>query len=179
VYVPKVVIPEHRTREVVIRAPGQNDNLAKRTPVQVVEAINKAIGTDSIIVARRMLSGDTILTFNDSTEGYTKQTKWVEAAFGTKAEVKHREFAVVAKGLPTGRLQGIHDPTALLEELRKRTPGIAQCYIHLPKTSHRRFAEVTLHMSSIAAAQEACRTGVIFEAQIFNIELYYADTQVQ
>jgi hypothetical protein len=124
-YTLKVVILEHRTQEVIIRAPGQNDDLAKRTPVQVVEAINKAIGTDSIVTVRRMLSGDTILIFNDSTEGYTKQTKWVEAAFGTKAEVKHREFTIVAKGLPAGQLQGIHDPTALLEELRKRTPGIA------------------------------------------------------
>jgi hypothetical protein len=178
-HAPKVVIPERRTREVVIRAPGQNDDLAKRTPVQVVEAVNKAIGTDSVVAARRMPSGDTILTFNDSAEGYTKQTKWVEAAFGTKAEVKRREFAVVAKGLPAGRLRGIHDPTALLEELRKRTPGIARCRIHLPKTSHGRFAEVTLHMGSIAAAQEACRMGVIFEAQIFNVEPYYADAQVR
>jgi hypothetical protein len=75
VYTLKVVILEHRTQEVIIRAPGQNNNLAKRIPIQVVEAINKAIGTDSIVVARRMLSGNTILIFNDSTKGYTKQTK--------------------------------------------------------------------------------------------------------
>jgi hypothetical protein len=71
----KVVILEYRIQEIVIRALGQNNNLAKRIPVQVVEAINKAIGTDSIVIVRRILSSDTILIFNNSTEGYTKQTK--------------------------------------------------------------------------------------------------------
>jgi len=53
-YAPKVVVPERRTREIVIRAPGQSEDLAKRTPAQVVEAVNKAMGGDSAVAARRM-----------------------------------------------------------------------------------------------------------------------------
>ena len=48
----------------------------------MVEAANKAIGGNSVVAARRLQSGDTVLTFQGNAEGFTKETKWVEAAFG-------------------------------------------------------------------------------------------------
>src|SRR6201999_814316 len=105
-YAPKVVVPERRNREVVMRASGQREDLANRTAVQVVEAVNKAIGSEGAVAARRMRSGDTVLTFNNNAENYTKDTKWVEEAFGAKAEVKRREFAVIVKGMPAAKLRG-------------------------------------------------------------------------
>ena len=174
-----MVIPERRTREIVVQAPGQSEDLAKRTPAQVVEAVNKALGGDSAVAARRMQSGDTVLTFIGNAEGFTKETAWVVTAFGAQAQVKRREFAVMVKGMLASRLRNIHDPAVLLNELKKRTPGIARCKIQLPKTPRGLFADVVLHMSSVVAAQEACRRGVIFEAQIFNVEPYYAEAQVR
>jgi hypothetical protein len=179
VYAPKVVIPERRTREIVVQAPGQSEDLAKRTPAQVVEAVNKALGGDSAVAARRMQSGDTVLTFIGNAEGFTKETAWVATAFGAQAQVKRREFTVIVKGIAASRLRNIHNPAELLIELKKHTPGIARCKIQLPKTPYRLFADVVLHMSSVVAAQEACRRGVIFEAQIFNVEPYYAEAQVR
>ena len=38
---------------------------------------------------------------------------------------------------------------------------------------------VILHMSSVVAAQEVCRRGVVFEAQYFDAEPFYAATQVR
>jgi hypothetical protein len=178
-YATKVVVPERRNREVVIRAPGQGEDLAKRSAVQVVEAVNKAMGSEGAVAARRMHSGDTVLTFTTNAENYTKDTKWVEEAFGAKAEVKRREFAVMVKGMPAARLRSIHDPKDLLYTLQKRTPEISRCRVKLPKSQRGRFAEVILHMSSVAAAQAVCRAGVIFEAQIFNVEPYYPEAQVR
>ena len=74
VYTPKVVIPERRTREIVVQALGQSKDLAKRTPAQVVEAVNKALGGDSAVAARRMQSGDIVLMFIGNAEGFTKET---------------------------------------------------------------------------------------------------------
>ena len=74
-YIPKIVIPERRTREIMIQAREQSADLAKRTPAQVVEAANKAIGGNSIVAARRLQSGNTVLTFQGNAEGFTKETK--------------------------------------------------------------------------------------------------------
>jgi len=178
-YAPKVVVPERSNREVVIRAPGQGEDLANRTAVQVVEAVNKAMGSEGAVAARRLRSGDTVLTFSNNAENYTKDTKWVGEAFGAKAEVKRREFAVIVKGMPATRLRRVHTPEELLAELRKRTPAISRCRIQLPKSPRGLFAEVVLHMSSVVAAQEVCRAGVIYEAQIFNVEPYYTAAQVR
>jgi hypothetical protein len=183
VYTPKVVVPERRNREIVVKATDLAPELAARTSVEIVEAVNKAMGGGSgsgrAVAARRMPSGDTVLTFSSNTDTITKDTEWVQTAFGHTAEVKRREFTVVAKGLPAARLRTIHDPQALLAELRQHTKGINRCRAHLPRQPGTRFAEVTLHMDSVATAQEACRFGVVFEAQIFNVEPYYAAAQVR
>jgi hypothetical protein len=106
----RIVVPERRTREVIIKAPGQSEDLAQRSSVQVVEATNRAIGGNSVVAARRLPSGDTILTFEGKTEEYTRENTWVQAAFGFSAQVRPREFTVIAKGLPAQRLRAIHDP---------------------------------------------------------------------
>ena len=95
---------------VVIKAPGQSEDLAQRSSTQAVEVVNRAIRGSDVIAARRLPSGDTILTFERKSEEYTKDTAWVQATFGPSAQVKPREFTVIAKGLLAQRLQAIHDP---------------------------------------------------------------------
>jgi hypothetical protein len=81
-----------------------------------------------------MPSGDTVLTFTQNSETYITDTKWVETAFGAKAEVKRREFAVIAKGPPASRLRTIHNTKDLLYKLQKHTPEISRCRVQLPKS---------------------------------------------
>ena len=106
---PRIVVLERRTREVIVKALGQGEDLARRSSVEVVEAANKAIGGSSVVAARRLPSGDTILTFEGKAEEHAKDTAWVQATFGSSAQVRPREFTVVAKGLPARRLRAIHD----------------------------------------------------------------------
>jgi hypothetical protein len=177
--IPRIVVPERRTREVIIKAPGQSEDLAQRSSVEVVEATNKAIGGKDVVAARRLPSGDTILTFEGKASEYTKETAWVQAAFGASAQVKAREFTVITKGLPAQRLRAIHDPLQVLKEFQKRTAGISRCKVQLPRSQSGRHAVVILHMNSVVAAQEACRRGVVFEAQYFDVEPFYAATQIR
>ena len=60
------IIPERRTRELRIRAENQTADLARRSAVEVVAAVNTAIGTGDVVATRRLPSGDTILTFQDA-----------------------------------------------------------------------------------------------------------------
>ena len=82
-----------------------------------MEAANKAIGGSSVVAARRLPSGDTILTFEGKAEEHTKDTAWVQATFGSSAQVRPREFTVVAKGLLAQRLWAIHDSQQVVKEL--------------------------------------------------------------
>jgi hypothetical protein len=175
---PRIVVPERRTREVIIKAPGQSEDLARRSSVEVVEATNRAMGGSDVVAARRLPSGDTILTFEGKATEHTENTAWVQAAFGASAQVKAREFTVIAKGLPTQRLRAIHDPQQVIKEFQKRTAGITRCKVQLPKQGGRHTV-VILHMNSVVAAQEVCRRGVVFEAQYFDVEPFYAATQIR
>ena len=83
-----------------------------------------------------MLSGNTVLMFKGEVGSFTKETQWVIAAFGTNVEIRRREFAVVAKGLPAARLRSIHDSKALLEELKRNIASISRCRIYLLKLQY-------------------------------------------
>jgi hypothetical protein len=77
--IPKMVISEGSNREVTIKAPGQSEGLARRSLIQVIEAVYKAIGSESMMAATQwMRSGDTVLTFSGSVETHTRNIAWVE-----------------------------------------------------------------------------------------------------
>ena len=66
-----------------------------------------------------------------------------------------------------------------MKEFQKRTAGISRCKVQLLRSQSGRHAVVILHMNSVVAAQEACRRGVVFEAQYFDVEPFYAATQIR
>ena len=59
----------------MIQALGQGEDLTKRTAVQVVETVNKAIGSEDTVAVQRIYSSDTVLTFTANTINYTKNMK--------------------------------------------------------------------------------------------------------
>ena len=66
--------------------------------------------------------------------------------------MKHREFAVLAKGILATRLHNIYNLAELLDKLKKHTPSITRYKIQLLKTLCRLFADVVLHISSVVVA---------------------------
>jgi len=65
---PRIVVPARREREVIVRK-GEGDS-SQRTPVEVVRAVNSALGNDEAIAARRLQSGDTLITFKEAANAY-------------------------------------------------------------------------------------------------------------
>ena len=59
------IVLERRTRELLIRNVNPPEDLARRSAVEVVAAVNSAIGTNDAVATRRLPSGDVILTFQD------------------------------------------------------------------------------------------------------------------
>ena len=76
------------------------------------------------------------------------------------------------------RLQAIHDPEQVVNELKKRTAGINRYKVQLPRIPESRYVMVILYMNNIVAIQEVYRYRVVFEAQYFSTEPFYTATQI-
>ena len=76
-------------------------DLAKRTPAEIIQVINQASAKKGAIAARKLPSGDTVVTFSDSTtkEWHNQNSQWIQQAFGDQAKEACRTFAVLVKGL--------------------------------------------------------------------------------
>ena len=110
------IIPERRTRELRIRAENQIEDLTRRSAVEVVAAINTAMGTGDVVATRRLPSGDTILTFQDAIpQAALRDQGWVQRAFGATAQLHESEFAVIAKGLPVDYITQVDQGQLLLD----------------------------------------------------------------
>ena len=57
------IILERRTRELLIYNEKPAEDLARHSAVEVVTAVNTAIGTNDAVTTRRLLSSDVVLTF--------------------------------------------------------------------------------------------------------------------
>jgi hypothetical protein len=174
----KRVIPERNTRELRIKIPAQPEDLAKRTPREVVEAVNKARGIAGAIAARRLRSGDVVVTFQE-TPATRENESWAQAAFGPTATIARPEYAVIAKGLPASQLRHRQHIDATMAEVQRMSPEIKRFKIELPRNPEGRYATVVLHLDTIEAAKSLCERGLVWEAQIFHCEPYSAEVRLQ
>ncbi|KAG6064745.1 hypothetical protein E4U32_008125 [Claviceps aff. humidiphila group G2b] len=64
---PPMAVPSRLHREVLIKGTFINSNVSGRSPGEIVKAVNAATKTDTAVAARRLASGDTVVTCRDST----------------------------------------------------------------------------------------------------------------
>jgi hypothetical protein len=165
---PRAVVPEKRERQVIITA-GPGKTLAEMDPKRAVAAVNAAMRGGDALAAQRLQSGDMVVTFKGTAVG--RDDTWVAAAFGPDAMLRHREVAVIAKGVPTGLLLAAHDDQALTAELRAdNSPGILRCRRDLPKNTQAAHSSLIVYLSSASAAQEIICRGLVWQARMFDCE---------
>jgi len=172
---PKMV-PARHAHEVVVRAPkgGSSPSLAARTPAEVIHAVRTATGRKDAVAARKMKSGDTIITVDGPTKWYTTNEDWVTKAFGEGAATARRTYAVIAKGMPTQMAR--RDRDALREGMTRENQGIVRCHPQKIRRDATR-AQVVIEMESTEAATKICTRGLILEAQVFQCEPYSPELQ--
>ena len=80
--------------------------LAKRTAVETIQAINQASTKKGAIAARKLPSGDIVVTFSDpaTKEWHTQNTQWIQQAFGNQAKEGRKTYAILVKGLRKAEL---------------------------------------------------------------------------
>jgi len=170
---PKKVIPARQSREMLIRGYEMPPSLAKRTPQEIVQAINTASAQKGAVAARALPSGDVVVTFKDEAtrDWHRKDTAWIRGAFGEQAKEAVRTVAILIKGLRKEDLQGVTEED-LVAELGLESVDKAK--IRLPSIPEHNRATVRLALTDQEEARRACDNGVVWRAQIFNCEPYSA-----
>ena len=173
------VVPARQARELIVRPKegGWEPEIQGRSPEQTVQAVNTALGAAHAIAARRLRSGDVLLTFRSETEK-AAEGPWIEKAFEQGAQLRKRVYAVVAKRLPAGELRSVQ-AAAFLQALKgSNRVDITKCTIRLgpPGTL---WASAVVLVSSVEDAQELCSNGLIWRAQLFDCEPYAQELTVR
>ena len=149
---PRRAVPAKHPRELIVKAPNKAPEMAGRTAQQIVDATNAAIGTKEAVAARRLRSGDVVLTFKEDPGETAKRDDWVQTAFGAGALVQRREYAVIVKGLPAIDLQSIQSRPFLQQIQAVNRVGIQRYKIKLPRNSTATYTTAILHIGSVEKA---------------------------
>ena len=168
-------VPARLSREVIIRVEEIAEDIRKRTPAETVQAVNTALRTDAAKAARRLNSGDIVVTFNTQSARFCTNTSWVQAAFGDAATLTPRVYSVVVKGVS-------RDLARDYEDLKKRLSQANNIKILKIKAMRPRSEDSTklnliLGLASPEEANMLCRNEVFIDAQVFRCEPYEESLQ--
>ncbi|KAG6235668.1 hypothetical protein E4U23_000578, partial [Claviceps purpurea] len=109
---PPMAVPARVHREVVVKGSSISSTVNRRNPVEIVNAVNGAIQAPVAVAARRLQSGDTVVTFRDLARPHVEADAWVKTAFGPEAALSRRLFTIIVKSFPV-RLSEKQDTTEM------------------------------------------------------------------
>ncbi|KAG5925166.1 hypothetical protein E4U61_002280 [Claviceps capensis] len=143
-----------------------------RQPENIVLAVNAAIERDVAVAARRLQSGDTVVTFRDAARPHIEDNTCIQTAFGPDATMNRRAFSIIVKSIPV-RLSSNKSTDELLKNLTAANgPEMARVASRKPR-GIATYAPLNIGVDNIEAANKLCRDGVVYQSEIFNAEPYY------
>lgn len=170
---PTKIVPTRVNKEILVRGRGMPADLARRTPQETIQAVNRVSIKKGAVAARRLPSGDTIITFQSAgaRDWHSTNANWIKEAFGEQAEESKRTFAVLLKGVWKKDLQGVTE-----EEFGKETGlhTVDKVKFRVPRHREATRATVLVALTSQEEARKACDEGVIWRAQLLDCEPYWA-----
>lgn len=157
---PTKVVPQRADRELLVRGNSLPADLAKRTPAEIVQAINSISAKKGAIAARKLPSGDTVVTFTDPATKvwHTTNGQWIQQAFREQAKEAQRTYTVLVKGLRGADLQGI-TKEAFGGEIGLQS--VEKVKFRLPVSPGMTRATVLVAVRDLGEARKACEQGVI------------------
>ena len=171
-------VPARLEREIVIRTGAQPPDLARRSPQEVIQAIQTTTGREGAAAARRLRSGDTAITFIGNTKAaFLEDKAWVTKVFGDSAAVAQRTYAVLAKGIQVSKLQGVDKAKLAAELTATNKAPVVRCHPRLPRREGARRGAILIEAGTVEAARALCDEGVILQAEIYHAEPYTQEVQ--
>ena len=179
-------VPARRAREVII-APGNEDVRQKqRSGFDIVRDINIELKDQSVIAARRLPSGDVMVTFEDQ----QKRDLWAKGpeivrAFGSTARVKsRREYTVIAHGIrvaavdPAKKDEAIRGIIAQNPKLRGRVEIVQLAWARKTIKLGKRVAPLHIGVATPEQANTLIEQGLLFDSELHDCEVFWGDCQV-
>jgi hypothetical protein len=178
-------VPTRRVREIVI-APG-NESLTQRqrSGREIVSDINTKLGGEGVVAARRLPSGEVLVTFENEDQK-KKGAKSLETlqAFGQNAQVKVREFTVLTHGIQVAA-RDTQNQAGAIDELYRQNPrlrGVVEivCLGWAKKTiaQGKRAAPLHIGIAEPGQANTLIEQGLLFGSELHDCEVFWGDYQV-
>ncbi|KAG5914831.1 hypothetical protein E4U61_005298 [Claviceps capensis] len=167
-----MAVPSRVHREVVIKGTTISDSVTRRKPEEIATAVNGAINAPAAVAARRVRSGDTVVTFKEPARPHAEADGWVKTAFGLDAILSRRLYTVIIKSFPV-RLSDKQDTTEIANRISASNGPIAKVTARKPRASAK-FAPLIIAVDGGEAANKLCRDGIVYQSEIFDAEPYNA-----
>jgi hypothetical protein len=180
---PTKPVPVRHKREIIVTRGKETLEKAQRTGKEVIEQLNSVGIGGQIVAARRLPSGDMVLTTDDE----QTRTKWLVdhkwlAVFGVGARVKRREFVVLAHGI---RVAQVQESAQAVKDIYRQNPKLQGSVEVLRVAWAKKLLRAgrktgPLHIS-VAEPEQAntlIQSGLVWDYQLHDCEPFTGECQV-
>ena len=178
-------VPARRSREVTI-APGKETTVQRqRSGQEIVRDINASIECEAAIAARRLQSGDTLLTFEteEARRKWEKDPKVIKT-FGTDARIRIKEYTVLAHGVrvpivnPQDQQAAIKAIYAQNPRLQGKVTIIRVGWAYKTLKHHKKIGPLHIGLAEPEQANLLIDQGLLLGSELHDCEVFYGDCQV-
>jgi hypothetical protein len=178
-------VPARRSRELIVAPGAESPSQKQRTGPELVRDLNSKLQCETIVAARRLPSGDTLITF----DGDDSKKKWaknpmITKAFGTDARVRTREYTIIAHGVRVAAVD-TRDQQKAIEGIYSQNPKL-QGLIEIVRVGWarktiqqgKRTAPLHLGIAEPEQANLLIEQGLLYGSELHDCEVYSGDCQV-
>lgn len=178
-------VPARRAREVIITPGNEEPRQRQRSGLDIVRDINTELQDQSVVAARRLPSGDIMITFEDQ----QKRDLWAKSpkiirAFGATARVKAREYTVIAHGIRVAAIDPAKKDTAITS-IMAQNPRL-QGHIEIVRLAWarktiklgKRIAPLHIGVATPEQANTLIEQGLLLDSELHDCEVFWGDCQV-
>ncbi len=178
-------VPARRARELIIASGNEETGKKQRTGRELVRDINTELDCEAVVAARRLPSGDVLVTFDKEDD----KTKWakdpkVTQAFGTTAKVRTREYTVIAHGIRVAALN-VSDQKTAIASLYAQNPklwgSIEIVRVGWAKKTivqGKKVAPLHIGIAEPEQANKLIDHGLLFGSELHDCEVFSGDCKI-
>ena len=178
-------VPARRGRELTVKAGEESLGQKRRTNAEIISDTNKAIGVDAVIAARRLPSGDVLLTFTEEAEKKRWEgTSRIAEALGAQARVKRAEYTIIAHGVKVALIKTDQQKDSI-EEIYKNNPRwvgkvdiLRVGWSRKTIREGRKFAPLHIGVAEPTQANWAIDEGFVSENSYHDCEVFVGDVHI-
>lgn len=178
-------VPARRSREVTIAPGGENASQKSRSGRELVRDLNAQLEGEPVIAARRLPSGDVLVTFaTEESKKKWETTPTLIAAFGAGARSRRKEYTVIAHGItvasidPRDQEKAIKGIFSQNPTLKGKVEFIRVGWSRKTISKHKKAGPLHIGVAEPEQANYLVDNGLLYGSELHDCEVFYGDCQV-